>query len=124
MSKSIAKEVKEKAPSVEPNVDWILRELSDQESFYFYKAVGQPLGEKADCLVDFAKKIEKIDSLSLAFHYYRGDFERWLRDTIGDAVLASKLSVKERTTLKGEALREFINQQVRARFNEFKMTLS
>jgi hypothetical protein len=94
---------------------------SDQESFYFYKVIGHPIGEKADSLPDFAKKIEKIDSLSLAFHYYRGDFERWIKDTIGDSVLAYRLSDGGRPTLKGEALRDFIIQHLRARYNEFKV---
>jgi hypothetical protein len=103
------------------DVNKVLRTLSDQESFYFYKAVGCPIGEKAVSLADFSKKIEKIDNLSLAFHYYRGDFERWARDTLHDPVLSFRLSVRGRTTLKGEALRDFIIQQVRARFDEFKV---
>jgi hypothetical protein len=123
MSKSIVSEVKEKTLSVEPNVDRILRALSEKESFYFYKDVGQPIGEKADSLVDFAKKIEKIDASSLEFHYYRGDFEKWFRDTLGDPELVCLVSVKEPTSLKGEALRNFIKQQMRVRFNDLKMSL-
>jgi Family of unknown function (DUF5752) len=107
----------------EVDVNKVLRTLSDQESFYFYKAIGHPIGEKAVSLIDFSKKIEKIDVLSLAFHYYREDFEKWARDTLGDPVLAFRLSIRERTTLKGEALREFIIKQVSARFNEFKVNI-
>jgi hypothetical protein len=105
------------------DVNKVLRTLSDQESFYFYKAIGHAIGEKANSLADFAKAIEKIDNLSLAFHYYRGDFERWARDTLGDSVLAFRLSIRGRTTLKGEALRDFIVKQVRARFDEFKVNI-
>ena len=76
MSKSIAREGNEKALPIEPDVNRILRTLSDQESFYFYKAIGQPTGEKADSLSEFARKIEKIDPVTIAFHYYRGDFGR------------------------------------------------
>ena len=107
----------------EVDVNKVLRTLSDQESFYFYKAIGHPIGEKADSLPDFAKKIEKIDNLSLAFHYYRGDFERWARDTLSDPGLAFRLSIRGRTTLKGEALRDFIIKQVRVRFDEFKVNI-
>jgi hypothetical protein len=40
MSKSVVSEVKEKKYLGEPDVNRILRELSEQESFYFYKAIG------------------------------------------------------------------------------------
>ncbi len=105
------------------DVNKVLRTLSDQESFYFFRAVGHPLGEKAVSLADFAKKVEKIDNLSLAFHYYRGDFERWANDTLGDPVLAFKLSIQGRTTSKEEELRDFIIRQVKSRFNEFKVDI-
>ena len=105
------------------DVNNVLRTLSDKESFYFYKTLGRPIGEKAVSLADFSKKLEKIDVLSLAFHYYREDFERWAKDVLGDPALAFRLSIKGRTTLKGEALREFIIKQVRARFDEFKVNI-
>jgi hypothetical protein len=106
---------------VEPDVSKILRTLSEEESFYFYKAYGKPIGEKAVSLADFVKKLETIDDLSVAFHFYRGDFERWIKDTIQDPELAAQLSIHGRTTLKGEALRERILNIIRARFNEFKV---
>jgi hypothetical protein len=121
MSKSVANEVKDKNHSGESDVNKILRELSDQESFYFYKAIGQPTGEKANSLSDFARKIEKIDSGSIAFHYYRGDFGRWIKDTIGDSVLSYRLSDRKRQTLNDEALRTFIIQHLTVRYNEFKV---
>jgi len=33
--------------------------------------------------MDFQNKIEKVDTFSIAFYYYRGDFARWIRDVIG-----------------------------------------
>jgi hypothetical protein len=121
MSKSVVSEVKDKNHSGEPDVNRILRELSEQESFYFYKAIGQPTGEKADSLSEFARKIEKIAPVIIAFHYYRGDFGRWIKDTIGDSVLGYRLSDGERPTLKGEALRGFIIQHLTVRYDEFKV---
>ena len=121
MSKSVVSEVKDKNHSGEPELNKILRELSEQESFYFYNAIGQPTGEKADSLSDFARKIEKIDPVTIAFHYYRGDFGRWIKDTIGDSVLGFRLSDGERPTLKGEALRGFIIQHLTVRYDEFKV---
>jgi hypothetical protein len=124
MTKSnVSSQVAEKPNSTKPDVNKVFRTLSDSESFYFYKAFGKPIGERATSLTDFLKKLEKVDALSIAFHYYRGDFERWIRETIGDPVLASRLSVRGRTVLKGEALRELVVQTIRVRFNEFKVNI-
>jgi hypothetical protein len=103
-----------------PEVDKVLRRLSEQESFYFHKAEGMPIGEKANSLEDFAKKIEEIDSSSLAFHFFRGDFKRWIKDTIGDSTLAYNLDGKDGTTLQGESLRKFILQQLDSQLKELK----
>jgi hypothetical protein len=92
----------------------IIRTLSDKESFYFYKDEGYPIEQKAVSLQDFASKIEQIESQSLFFHYYRGDFERWVRECIGDSFLASKLRSGE-TIMQEENLRKYITKQVRAR---------
>lgn len=105
------------------NINKVLRPLSNQESFYFYEAYDSPIGEKADSLADFVRKIKKIDNLSLAFHYYRGDFGRWARDVIGDPVLAHRLSVRGRITLKGEELRTFIIKQIRTRLDDLKVDI-
>jgi hypothetical protein len=106
---------------IKADLDRILRNLSEKEKFYFYKGLGQPIDEKASSLTDFAKKIEKIDALSLAFHYYRGDFGRWINYTIGDSVLGYRLNGKEETVLYGEPLRGFLTEHVQKRFNELKI---
>ena len=120
MSKSKTIQDKVKKQAITPDVNRILRSLDEKESFYFYKAEGQPLGEKADSLTNFTKVIEKIDPLSLEFHYYRGDFGRWISNVIGDSVLGYRLNGKEGTILHGDALRNSIQQQLKNRFSELK----
>lgn len=109
--------------SSKPNTQRILRTLSDQESFYFYRAVGEPIGERATSLADFQTKIPTVDPLSIAFHFYRGDFARWIKNVIGDSALASELTVRERTTLKGEELRSFIAEKIKTRLSQHQATL-
>lgn len=98
----------------------VLRKLSDQEAFHFRDAQGQPTGVEAVSLVDFRNKIAFVDATSLSYHYYRGDFESWVRDTLGDPVLAFKLSAADQTKLEGEPLREYIKKQVDARLAALK----
>ena len=124
MSKSKKNETKIKKRTITPDVNRVLRALDEKESFYFYKAEGKPLGEKADSLTNFAKVIEKIDSLSLEFHYYRGDFGRWIINVIGDSVLGYRLNGKEGIILHGEDLRNNIQHQLKNRFNELNVNRS
>ena len=128
MSKDTLREVPVKFFPLKPDLSKMLRTLTETESFHFCRATGrfkfikvQPSGEKANSLADFVKKIRKIDPASLDFHYYRGDFERWLENSVGDLVLASRLSIRRRITLKGEALREFIINQLKKRYNEINV---
>ena len=107
-----------------PDKKKIFRTLTDSESFYFYRAIGEPLGEKADSLLDFLNKIQRIDVLSIAFHFYRGDFEQWVKNTLGDPDLASQLTVSERPTLKGEVLRNYVSKRVKARFSYYNVKKS
>ena len=107
-----------------PDIKRVFRQLSDAESFYFYRAIGEPLGQKASSLHDFLNKLQTVDVLSVAFHFYRGDFECWIRNTLGDFELASQLTLTERTTLKGEPLRNYIVQRVKARFNDYNVKIT
>jgi hypothetical protein len=120
MKKSKTSEIKVNQ-ALKPDVNRLLRSLNENESFYFYKGEGQPLEEKASSLEDFEKKIEKIDPLALEFHYYRGDFGRWINNVIGDSVLSYRLNGKEGFTLHGEGLKNNIQKQLKNRFNELNI---
>ena len=107
--------------SFKVDVEKITRTLTGQESFHFYNAIGFPTGETATSLEDFEHKMETINLASINFHYYRGDFERWIRDTLRDPVLASKLDpLENKTNFQGESLKQFIIKQVKNRLCELK----
>lgn len=82
----------------------LLRTLGEQESFYFYEAIGKPTGIVARNLSDFLDKVKVVKSESLVFHFRRGDFQNWIDKTLGDPVLAKKLagisSSKSPTTIR------------------------
>jgi hypothetical protein len=48
-------------------------------------------GETAISLEDFQSKLQTIDVKSVVYHYYRGDFQRWIESTLGDRDFANKL---------------------------------
>ena len=69
----------------------ILRKVSDEEAFYFYKAVGKPAHESAYSLSDFLQKIQTVEQESLVFHLERKDFQNWIKKTLGDITLARRI---------------------------------
>lgn len=68
-----------------------LRTVNNQEAFHFYEDIGRPTGESATNLTDFLQKTESVKLGSLVFHLQRKDFQNWIKNTLGDPKLASKL---------------------------------
>ena len=103
----------------------ILRNVPEKEGFHFYIAIGEPTGEIAVNLADFVNKMESIDARSVNFHFYRKDFEKWIREVLGDAELALRLGRIGwiRGTIQDETLRSEIIRTVKVRLNEIKPPL-
>ena len=97
----------------------ILRMVSMPESFLFFTGIGQYTGEFAPCLTDFCEKLNEESLKSIEFHFDRGDFEKWIRETIGDEYLAYRISKIDRST-KGEGLRRTIERMVKRRVESLK----
>jgi hypothetical protein len=70
----------------------ILRTLNGQEAFYFYEAVGKPIGENAASLSDFVEKMKSVKMESILFHLQRKDFQNWIKITLGDSKLAKSIA--------------------------------
>ena len=85
--------------------------------FNFYTAVGQPTGLSAGSLREFYDKIKRIDSASLEFHIYRGDFKNWMQTVVKDEVLADEFESLSTQELKGENLREKIASVIESRYS-------
>lgn len=74
--------------------------------FHFYNGLDQPTNVTAQTLGEFYDAIKQVNSESLDFHLYRGDFENWLKDTCKDAELAEELEDFRELDFKGEGLRK------------------
>ena len=82
----------EKSVLSELKTSRILRSLPRDKAFYFFTSIGNYTGESVASLEEFIKKILDVTVKSLEFHLYRGDFERWIAETVEDNVLASKIN--------------------------------
>jgi hypothetical protein len=95
----------------------ILAYAPHDKAFNFYATVGQPLSIHAHNLRDFTVKIDKVDPISLEFHFKRGDFEAWFKG-LGDEELTKKMAMlKERNITGGELLKR-LHEIVDQRYHE------
>jgi hypothetical protein len=101
----------------------ILRSVSESEGFHFYLAIGEPTGVTAVNLMEFVEKLSSVEVQSVNFHYARKDFQKWIREILGDSELALRLGRigKMRLGIRGEDIRSEILLTVKARLNEFKV---
>ncbi len=90
-----------------------------EHEFRFATQEGVYTGIIATSLADFAQKLATADVNSIRFHYPRGDFQKWIEDTLGDKELANKMCFIK-TNLSGEDLRKQLIKLVQKRINDLK----
>jgi hypothetical protein len=101
----------------------ILRTVPHEKGFHFYTARGIYAGETATSLDAFERKIQVVPTASVNFHMQRGDFQKWIEDTIGDNELAKRMgSIK--ATHSAEDLRKELLAIVKTRLTELRRELS
>ena len=78
-----------------------------ETSFNFYRDYDEPLGVSVQSLKEFKEQLPYLDTQSLEFHFFRGDFEAWL-NYMGASRLAQRVGQIELGTC--EHLREQLQQ--------------
>ena len=71
-------------------------------------------------LEDFAAKIREVETSSLEFHLYRGDFEKWADEVLEDSELTKRISAVKLLEPVGNALRDQLDFVVTKRLEELK----
>jgi len=98
----------------------ILRKLSRENAFYFFTSIGNYIGENAASLEEFVKRIGEVNAKSLEFHFYRGDFEKWVAEVLEDGELAEEIKNLKNLKPVGDALRGQLYIVVSKRFEKLK----
>ncbi len=93
--------------------------VPEAAAFRFNAENGTYLGITANSLEDFASKLKSIDADSVKFHYYRGDFQKWIETTLGDKDFADTLCFIRRN-LSGEQLRRELLKRLDKRITELR----
>jgi hypothetical protein len=76
----------------------ILRSLPYEKGFHFFFPDGHFTGETATTLCFFLRDLKHVDIESVRFHFSRGDFEKWVRTTIGDEELANSIDAIDKNS--------------------------
>lgn len=105
------------------NINKILRKVTVEEGFRFFREIGDYTGKVAMSLEDFAVDLRTMDLRSIEFHVQREDFEKWILNVLNDEELAKSLS-KIRVEFQGEKLRNELVMVVTKRVEELKKKLS
>ena len=100
----------------------ILRTVPYEKGFHFYSVLGNFSGETATSLDDFEKKLQVVSADTVNFHLQRGDFQKWIEDTLGDRELAKRVSLVK-LTLPVENLRKELLAIVQTRITELRREL-
>jgi len=95
-----------------------------ENAFYFFTSIGNYTGENAASLEEFVKKTKEVNVKSLEFHLYRGDFEKWVGETLEDKELAEKIKSLESLNPSGDSLRDQLYLIVSKRYEKLKNQLS
>ncbi len=109
MSQTLQKSISEK----------IMSSVPFERGFHFSTEEGSYTGVTAISLPDFALKLETIDLKSILFHYPRGDFQKWIEETLGDKPLADRMCYTK-PGISGEQLRKQLTSIVQKRIRELE----
>lgn len=101
-----------------------LRRLSREKEFYFFTSIGNYTGEHASSLEEFVKKIRQVSVKSLEFHFYRGDFEKWVAEVLEDTELAEAIKTLKNFKPFGNALRDQLYLVSWKRYKKLKSDIS
>ena len=100
----------------------ILRTLPREKAFYFFTSIGNYTGESAASFKEFMNKISEVNVKSLEFHFYRGDFEKWIAEVLEDDSLAIEITNLREKNYSGAILKERLHNVVAKRYIQLSKT--
>ncbi|MBT8171451.1 hypothetical protein KJN74_01075 [Candidatus Bathyarchaeota archaeon] len=101
----------------------ILDSVSVENAFHFYFDIDDYSGIYADSLKDFVDKFKNLELKTVLFHFFRKDFENWVR-FLGDVELSKKLGIIRIANTSEENLRKELFQTLMNRCKELeKLTI-
>jgi alpha-amylase len=100
----------------------VLRRLPADRGFTFFHDFARPTKITVQSLNEFHSALKRVDAKVIRFHVERRDFDRWLRQVVGDEKLADKMAELPEKELSGEKLRRQVLKTVEGRLKELQKT--
>ncbi len=97
----------------------ILSPVAYAEGFHFFMPDGHYTGETASSLCNFLRDLNTVDLQSIKFHFGRGDFQKWIRNVLGDEELAQKIDKLDKETQE-EQLIQILKEIIQKRISELQ----
>jgi Family of unknown function (DUF5752) len=101
----------------------LLNTVSFENGFHFFTELGKYTGITASSTGEFAEELQKIPIQSVMFHFYRRDFQKWLKNTVGDEELAKRIDQIEAWS-SDENLRKELFKTVHNRITELTKSVA
>lgn len=98
----------------------ILRTLPREKAFYFFTSIGNYIGKSASSLKEFMDKINEVNVKSLEFHFFRGDFEKWIAEVLEDKELAEQIGTFRKMSPIGENLKNGLYRILIRRYSKLR----
>ncbi len=111
--------ITKKQPIEKPNNLNLLNTVPIENGFHFFTELGKFTGITATSTLEFAEKIQIIPIQSVTFHFQRQDFQKWLKNTIGDEELATRIN-QIKAGFQDENLRKALSTTVQNRITELQ----
>ncbi len=111
--------ITKKQPIEKPNNQNLLRTVPLENGFHFFTEIGKYTGITARSTVELAEKLQTIPIQSVTFHFQRKDFQKWVKNTIGDEELSMRID-QIMTQPSDEYLRKNLFKTVHYRIAELE----
>ena len=96
----------------------LLNTVPSEYAFQFFVELGKNTGITANSMVEFAEKLQVVPIQSIVFHFQRQDFQKWLKNIIGDEELVKRINEINVWIHNEENLRKELSKTVQNRINE------
>lgn len=94
--------------------------VPDYLSFKFFLGEGLFSGEVASSYYEFLEVIKRIDTRSILFHLYRGDFDKWFNDIFKDRQLTKKIIALKDKLMPPNRVRDRLIKILEQRISKLK----
>jgi hypothetical protein len=95
----------------------LLNTVPFENGFHFFTELGKNTGITARSTTEFGEKLQIVPIQSVTFHFQRQDFQKWLKNTIGDEELAKRID-QINAWVHEENLRKELSKTVQNRITE------